>query len=113
MLFMTVPTAGSHPELLDSMIRDCGLPRENIVIIATAPGVAVPEGCVVIEDFGPKNIQRWWSTGIEESKARGAAGARSRLHVGRPDAQLVARRRALVAPDEREALGRLHLELEV
>eukprot|EP00966_Prymnesium_polylepis_P012160 279241-Prymnesium_polylepis.1 len=42
-----------------------------------------------------------------------AAGARSRLHVGRPDAQLVARRRALVAPDEREALGRLHLELEV
>ena len=73
MLFMTVPTAGSHPELLDAMIRDCGLPRENIVIIATATGVTVPEGCIVIEDLGPRNIQRWWTTGIEESKSRGAA----------------------------------------
>ena len=72
MLFMTVPTAGSHPEILGAMIRDCGLPREHVVIIATAPGVEVPDGCVVIEDFGPRNIQRWWRTGIEESKARGA-----------------------------------------
>ena len=73
MLFMTVPTAGSHPVILDALIGDCGIPRENIVIIATAPGVKVPEGCVVVEDYGPKNIQRWWRVGIEESKSRGAS----------------------------------------
>lgn len=69
---MTVPTAGSHPELLEALVRDCGLPRDHVVIVATKPGVAAPEGVVTVEDFGTPNIQRWWGRGISEAEARGA-----------------------------------------
>jgi len=59
--------------LLSSLIDQCGLHREHIVIVATRPGVDLPEGTIVIEDFGPPNIQRWWNAGIEEARSRGAA----------------------------------------
>jgi hypothetical protein len=71
-LFMTVPTAGAHPELLDDLIHGCGLPLEQIVVVSTRPGVRLPPDVVVVEDFGPLNIQRWWLRGIEEAVARGA-----------------------------------------
>lgn len=72
MLFMTIPTAGSRKQLLDDLIRDSGLPPEAIVIVATRPGVELPPGVVVLEDFGEPNIQRWWNIGIEEAHRRGA-----------------------------------------
>jgi len=72
-LFLTVPTAGSHPELLSALINDSQLPLHQIVIIQTRPGIELPVGVLVIEDFGPPNIQRWWKRGIEESAARGAS----------------------------------------
>jgi len=72
MLFLTVPTAGSRMGLLHDLIRDCGLPRNQIVIVATRPGVELPDDIVIIEDFGPPNIQRWWGEGIAEAESRGA-----------------------------------------
>ena len=72
MLFMTVPTAGDRPELLDALIRDCGLPADRIVIVATRPDVRISTPVHVIEDYGPPNIQRWWNLGIQESERRGA-----------------------------------------
>ena len=72
MLFMTVPTAGSHPELLDALIRDCGLPPDNIIIVTTRTGVDLPPDVVRLEDLDPPNIQRWWNRGIGEAKRRGA-----------------------------------------
>jgi hypothetical protein len=72
MLFMTVPTAGTHPELLDALVRDCGLPSSNIVVVTTVPGVHTPAGVIVAEDLGSPNIQRWWNRGIDESIRRGA-----------------------------------------
>ena len=69
---MTVPTAGDRPELLDALIRDCGLPADRIVIVATRPGVRISSPVQVIEDFGSPNIQRWWNLGIQESERRGA-----------------------------------------
>ncbi len=72
MLFLTIPTAHSHPELLAGIIRDCSLPLEQIILIATKPDLSLPAGCVVIEDPGPPNIQRWWNAGIEEATKRGA-----------------------------------------
>lgn len=72
MLFMTVPTAGARAQLLAGLIRDCGLPLERIVIVATKPGVDLPDGVVVVEDFGPPNIQRWWAEGIAAAERRGA-----------------------------------------
>ena len=72
MLFMTVPTAGDRPELLDALIRDCGLPADRIVVVATRPGLQISSPVHVIEDLGPPNIQRWWNLGIQESERRGA-----------------------------------------
>lgn len=69
---MTVPTAGARTQLLDALIRECGLPRDHVIILATRPGVVVPDGVVVVEDFEGPNIQRWWSRGIEEAQRRGA-----------------------------------------
>jgi len=72
MLFMTLPTAGSHPELMAALVRDCGLPASQVVIVATRPEVDVPSGCVRVDDYGTVNIQRWWNAGIDEAARRGA-----------------------------------------
>ena len=70
---MTIPTAGSHPDMLEGIVETCGLPRERIIIIRTKPDVDLPSGCIVVDDFEPPNIQRWWTRGIDESVARGAS----------------------------------------
>ena len=72
MLFLTIPTANAHPELLENIIAESAIPRERIVLIATRPNLDLPNGCTVIEDLGQPNIQRWWNRGIEESIKRGA-----------------------------------------
>lgn len=72
MLFLTIPTANTHPELLENIIAISTIPRERIVLIATRPNLDLPNGCTVIEDLGQPNIQRWWNRGIEESIKRGA-----------------------------------------
>jgi len=69
---MTVPTAGNRPELLSALIRDCGLPPERVIVVATQTGVVVDRKVVVVEDLESPNIQRWWNLGIEEAKRRGA-----------------------------------------
>jgi hypothetical protein len=71
-LFMTVPTEGSRRTLLFSLIQDCGIPHERIVVVATRRGVELPQGVVTVEDHGPPNIQRWWAAGIQEAERRGA-----------------------------------------
>ena len=73
MLFLTIPTAGSHLDLLLGLIESSGLPREQVVIVQTRPEVPLPRGLVVLKEFGPPNIQRWWKIGIEESITRGAS----------------------------------------
>ena len=71
-LYMTIPTAGSHVDLLQGILDTCGLPHERVLLIRTRPDVVLPSGCVVIDDFDTPNIQRWWKRGIDESVARGA-----------------------------------------
>lgn len=73
MLFLTIPTANSHPILLSGIVENCGLPREQIVLVATKPDLDLPGGCIVVEDLGTPNIQRWWNKGIDESIRRGAS----------------------------------------
>lgn len=72
MLFLTIPTAGDRAELLNALIEDCGLPREQIVIIATRPHLTFPPGVRVLQDLGPPNIQRWWGLGITAAEDLGA-----------------------------------------
>ncbi len=72
MLFLTIPTANSHPNLLADIVEKSGIPRERIILVATRPELVLPPGCIVIEDLEPPNIQRWWSVGIEEAVKRGA-----------------------------------------
>jgi len=71
-LFMTVPTAGNRPQLLEALVENSALPRERIIIIATKPGVRGPQGTITVEDLGSPNIQRWWNRGIDEAYAKGA-----------------------------------------
>jgi hypothetical protein len=72
MLFMTVPTAAARPELLSSLVENCGIPREHIILVATKAGIDLPAGTITIEDLGTPNIQRWWARGIAEAEERGA-----------------------------------------
>lgn len=69
-IWVTVPTAGR--ESLLPAIDGTGVPRERIVIVATAPDVAIPDGCLSLTDLGPVNIHRWWNAGIDAAVARGA-----------------------------------------
>jgi len=115
-LFMTVPTAAAHPELLAGLIESCGLPPERVIVIATRAGLEIPEGVVVVEDLDPPNIQRWWSRGIAEAQARGATavavcnddirlgpGALARLHEA-----LVQTGAAIASPSRVEHRDGLH-----
>lgn len=69
-LWLTVPTAGR--DTLPGMIDSCGVPRDRIVVVATAPGITVPDGCWRINDFADLNIHRWWNTGIDACAVEGA-----------------------------------------
>ena len=69
-VWVTVPTAGR--ETLTEAIDSTGIPRDRIVLVATAPGADLPDGCHVVEDLGEINIHRWWNTGIDYAAARGA-----------------------------------------
>jgi len=68
---VTVPTRGDHPELLEQLVIDSGVPRHEFIIVRTA-NVSTPDGVTVIDDFGGLNIHRWWNTGIACAKERGA-----------------------------------------
>jgi len=95
-LYLTIPTAGSHPDMLQDIVESCGLPREHVVLLRTRPDVVLPTGCIVIDDFDPPNIQRWWKRGIDESVARGATA----VAVLNDDLRI-----------EKSTLPRLHSEL--
>lgn len=69
-VWVTVPTAGR--ETLTEAIDSTGIPRDRIVLVATAPGADLPDGCPVVEDFGEINIHRWWNRGIDYAAERGA-----------------------------------------
>jgi hypothetical protein len=73
MLFLTIPTRNDHPELLNTIIEKSSIPRERVILIATAPNLSLPTGCIIIEDLEAPNIQRWWLKGIEEATRRGAS----------------------------------------
>lgn len=72
MLFLTIPTAGDRTPLLTDLIEGSGLPRDQVIVVATRPGVVVPGGVTIVEDLAPPNIQRWWNRGIDEAVGRGA-----------------------------------------
>lgn len=72
MLCATVPTRGDHPELLEALVASCGIPRERVIVVRTAPDAGVPVGVTVIDDFGDLNIHRWWNRGIDRAVQLGA-----------------------------------------
>ena len=72
MLFLTIPTANTHPKLLLEIIKNSSLPPEQIILVATKSNLELPGNCIVIEDLGSPNIQRWWNVGIEAAINRGA-----------------------------------------
>ena len=72
MLFLTVPTRGGRPELLNSLLESSGLPSSQVILIRTSKEAALPSGPVIIDDFGPINIQRWWNVGLSAAAAAGA-----------------------------------------
>jgi len=70
--FLTIPTRGDHPDLLEAIIHASSIPRRNIVIVRTAD-VPAPAGVVVLDASGPPNIHRWWNMGIDHAKDHGAS----------------------------------------
>lgn len=64
---LVVPTRGDHPDLLAGLVG-LGLPT---VIVRTAP-FDPPAGVTVVDDFGPRNIHRWWNAGIRQAQDGGA-----------------------------------------
>jgi hypothetical protein len=72
MLLLTIPTANAHPKLLAEIIENSSLPPEQIILVATKSNLELSGNCIVIEDLGFPNIQRWWNVGIEAAINRGA-----------------------------------------
>ncbi len=72
-VWLIVPTRGDHPDLLAGIVADCGLPRSQVVVIATAPGIDLPAGVRFLYDLAPVNIQRWWNEGIRLAAGGGAS----------------------------------------
>jgi len=68
-LWVTIPSAGRAT--LAGAINSTGIPRDRIVIVDTS-GTVQADGCHVVRDDGPINIQRWWNTGIDYAQVHGA-----------------------------------------
>lgn len=68
-LWVTIPSAGRAT--LAQAIDATGQPRDRIVIVDTS-GTVQADGCHVVRDDGPINIQRWWRRGIDHAQAQGA-----------------------------------------
>ena len=61
---VVVPTSADRQGLIDALLRQLDPTRLEVVVVATSPGVEVPEHVHLIEDFEGINIQRWWNKGI-------------------------------------------------
>lgn len=70
-VWLTVPTRGDHPDLLEAFVATSGLPRERVVVVRTAD-CDVPDGVVVVDDRGPVNVHRWWNVGLDVAEDGGA-----------------------------------------
>lgn len=70
-LWVTIPTAGDRADLLETLVRQCGVKPSNIVIVRTRP-CRTPLGVHVLDDYGPVNIHRWWNAGIDFAQQQGA-----------------------------------------
>lgn len=68
-LWVTIPSAGRAT--LTAAIDSTGVDRDHIVIVDTS-GTVQADGCHVVRDDGPINIQRWWRQGIDYAQALGA-----------------------------------------
>lgn len=72
-VFLTIPTAGYRSKSLANLIELSGFPPERIIVVRTRPDASIPNGCRVVDDFGPINIQRWWNAGFDEAKRSGGS----------------------------------------
>lgn len=71
---LVIPTRGDHPDLLDALITDSGIPPERIALVSN-DATYTHRSITVIHDLGPVNIQRWWNTGIAALERRGCTTA--------------------------------------
>lgn len=70
-LWVVIPTADRRA-YIPAIIRESGVPKEQIVIVHTKENNEPYEEVNNIYDTGEINIQRWWNKGIEYAMARGA-----------------------------------------
>lgn len=70
-LWVVIPTADRR-RYIPAIIREAGVPKEQIVIVHTKENNEPYEEVNNIYDTGEINIQRWWNRGIEYAMARGA-----------------------------------------
>lgn len=68
-VWAVIPSAGR--DTLHGAIGSLGIPGDQVVVVATAPGVSVRD-VNVIQDRGPVNIHRWWNRGITFAEQAGA-----------------------------------------
>ena len=63
-LWIVIPTANRH-QYLEAIFENSGVPRDQIVLIRTAPGDMI-EGVHQIWDYREEfNIHRWWNYGLQ------------------------------------------------
>ena len=70
-LWVTIPTADRR-RYIPAIIREAGVPKEQIVIVHTKEDNEDYPEVNNIYDTGEINIQRWWNRGINYAMARGA-----------------------------------------
>jgi len=70
-LWVVIPTA-TRRQYIPNIIKESGVPKDQIVIVHTLKDNEKYEGVHNIEDLGELNIHRWWNKGINFAMERGA-----------------------------------------
>ena len=94
MIYCVIPTRGDRSELLEALVSNAAESPQRAIIIATAPDIKTPANTLRIEDFGPRNIQRWWNQGIDlafELGATSIAVLNDDVHISRESLQEMSR----------------------
>jgi glycosyltransferase involved in cell wall biosynthesis len=70
-LWLVIPT-GTRTQYLKDIFNECDIEPSKRVLVRTQPNLPDVENAINLQYEGEFNIQKWWNTGIDYARERGA-----------------------------------------
>ena len=70
-LWLVIPT-GTRTQYLKDIFNECDIEPSKRVLVRTQPNLSDVDNAINLQYEGEFNIQKWWNTGIDYARERGA-----------------------------------------